>query len=349
MYKLILFIFLFSQSVFAQFKFKGIVSESYYGGRAYLSLIKDCNKADLFITEDILQDCNISGNGEFEFSGDFLEEDNRIYKIHIDHCNEPISDYKHLINHCAYSREVVFIANNKDQIYFPVNPLSQILCDLEQSSNVNSSALIKLQDYEEVLLTKLQFSKNDFQRQNIYKSYFKNIQKYSETFKEPLVELYAYYMYAKDNSISAEAYIQDLKINNTYYDLLLEKLQKKYPNSHYTVLYNNKLQKDKYPYIKSKQTIFETLTYVLVGLLIIALIIIYKLNGKRNEVKVESVIDYRKSLTAQEQKVFELMLSHSNKEIAAELFISISTVKTHINNIYNKLSISSRKDIEKFM
>ena len=33
-----------------------------------------------------------------------------------------------------------------------------------------------------------------------------------------------------------------------------------------------------------------------------------------------------------------------NKQIADELFISLSTVKTHINNIYKVLKVSNRKD-----
>ena len=36
----------------------------------------------------------------------------------------------------------------------------------------------------------------------------------------------------------------------------------------------------------------------------------------------------------------------SNKEIASELFISLSTVKTHINNLYKKLDVSSRDDLK---
>ncbi len=54
----------------------------------------------------------------------------------------------------------------------------------------------------------------------------------------------------------------------------------------------------------------------------------------------------REKLTTQEQKIYELIKAkYSNKEIAAELYISISTVKTHVNNIYKKLGISSRKQI----
>jgi len=33
----------------------------------------------------------------------------------------------------------------------------------------------------------------------------------------------------------------------------------------------------------------------------------------------------------------------SNKEIAALHFVEVSTVKTHINNLYNKLGVSNRK------
>ncbi|WP_106792296.1 response regulator transcription factor [Aquimarina sp. Aq78] len=51
-------------------------------------------------------------------------------------------------------------------------------------------------------------------------------------------------------------------------------------------------------------------------------------------------------LSKQEKAVKNLIISgKSNKEIANELFISLSTVKTHITNIYSKLNISSRQDL----
>ena len=34
----------------------------------------------------------------------------------------------------------------------------------------------------------------------------------------------------------------------------------------------------------------------------------------------------------------------SNKDIAAENFVELSTVKTHINNIYAKLGVNSRRE-----
>ena len=50
-------------------------------------------------------------------------------------------------------------------------------------------------------------------------------------------------------------------------------------------------------------------------------------------------------LTAKEIQILCLIgEGKSNKEIASIHFIELSTVKTHINNIYCKLSISSRRE-----
>ena len=49
-------------------------------------------------------------------------------------------------------------------------------------------------------------------------------------------------------------------------------------------------------------------------------------------------------LTKQEQTILEHILDDkTNKDIAEVLFVSVSTVKTHINSIYKKLNVSSRE------
>ena len=53
------------------------------------------------------------------------------------------------------------------------------------------------------------------------------------------------------------------------------------------------------------------------------------------------------NLTKQEQNILALILENkSNKEIAEILFVSVSTIKTHINNIFKKLNVQSREEIK---
>jgi ATP/maltotriose-dependent transcriptional regulator MalT len=48
-------------------------------------------------------------------------------------------------------------------------------------------------------------------------------------------------------------------------------------------------------------------------------------------------------LSGRELEVLALVASGmSNKKIAGRLFVSVSTVKTHINNLYRKLGTRSR-------
>ncbi|MFT3827878.1 MAG: LuxR C-terminal-related transcriptional regulator [Chitinophagaceae bacterium] len=50
-------------------------------------------------------------------------------------------------------------------------------------------------------------------------------------------------------------------------------------------------------------------------------------------------------LTNRELEVLQLIAEgKTNKEIAAAQFVEISTIKTHVNNIYGKLAISNRKE-----
>lgn len=54
-------------------------------------------------------------------------------------------------------------------------------------------------------------------------------------------------------------------------------------------------------------------------------------------------------LSMRQREVFDLIIQgKSNKEITAELHIELSTLKTHINQIYKILGIKSRKETRSF-
>ncbi|RDV82532.1 response regulator transcription factor [Ammonifex thiophilus] len=66
--------------------------------------------------------------------------------------------------------------------------------------------------------------------------------------------------------------------------------------------------------------------------------------GTAKELNQVNLAQY--NLTPREREVFNLLVKkYSNREIARELFISESTVKTHVRNIFRKIGAKSRNTI----
>lgn len=74
--------------------------------------------------------------------------------------------------------------------------------------------------------------------------------------------------------------------------------------------------------------------------------------SKDNKIDLNKLqqIDELKVLTPRELEVYyHMVLGLNNKMISKELFISENTVKTHISHIYNKLDISNRNQLKKYI
>lgn len=53
------------------------------------------------------------------------------------------------------------------------------------------------------------------------------------------------------------------------------------------------------------------------------------------------------SLTDRQKEVYDLIIAgKSNKEIMSDLFIELSTLKSHINQIYKKLDVKNRSELK---
>ncbi|WP_299535212.1 helix-turn-helix transcriptional regulator [Ulvibacterium sp.] len=131
----------------------------------------------------------------------------------------------------------------------------------------------------------------------------------------------------------------DITENPDYYMQLLTKLKKSDINRSDYLFLENKLAflttevvESKY---KTSKLIIGFLGFTIIGLVLF----FFWIRRERNGLP-------KVGLSRQERNIQGLILQgKSNKEIANELFISLSTVKTHITNIYSKLHVSSREEL----
>tara|TARA_Y100001001_G_scaffold162729_1_gene189995 strand:+ start:1744 stop:2430 length:687 start_codon:yes stop_codon:yes gene_type:complete len=132
---------------------------------------------------------------------------------------------------------------------------------------------------------------------------------------------------------------RDIAENPSYYSGLLEELKaSNIPPLEYLFL------EEKLAYI-NQEAVTEKLKWsrwLNVGLVTLVVILGFTIFWKRKN-QDNNILP---ELSKQETLVRNLILQgKSNKEIATELFISLSTVKTHITNIYSKMNVANRREL----
>jgi DNA-binding NarL/FixJ family response regulator len=106
------------------------------------------------------------------------------------------------------------------------------------------------------------------------------------------------------------------------------------------------IQLSKFSIVKGK----SSLEYIIAAVAIVFFFVGLYINKRKNQSKTSSVtsdIDTQKiedlGLSKREYEVLcKIAKGHSNKEIASLLFVSESTIKTHVSNVYSKLNVKRR-------
>jgi DNA-binding CsgD family transcriptional regulator len=86
--------------------------------------------------------------------------------------------------------------------------------------------------------------------------------------------------------------------------------------------------------------------YIYLLIIVSALILVffgYRVYKQRKAAKISMMLSHREASIAR-----FILNGNTNKEIAIQLNIELSTVKTHVNNIYTKLKVANRKGLSKY-
>ena len=127
----------------AQYSFSGYIDQDRWNNTVYLSVVEDYRKLNGVYNEQIIAKAIADSSGFFEFSGNILDEANRIYRIHVDKCSETEQDINHFNGHCSDSKALIFIANNNDVLELPFSFDNQVFCNIK-STNPKANAIAKI-------------------------------------------------------------------------------------------------------------------------------------------------------------------------------------------------------------
>ena len=200
----------------------------------------------------------------------------------------------------------------------------EMLPNKTYTSDLISKERQKFKDFE----TKLKRSKKaPLEKQNQLKSYTR------DSLQILTVKLFAIKVLDEKKLLN-----RDIAENTKYYQNLLIELKKSTINQADYFFLEERVNYIIAENLEERVQQSNWLIYGLAFLVLLLIVVIVWLLKKK----------YRKvpDLSKQETTIKNLIQQgKSNKEIASELFISLSTVKSHITNIYSKLNVRNRREL----
>ncbi|PKP25597.1 MAG: helix-turn-helix transcriptional regulator [Bacteroidetes bacterium HGW-Bacteroidetes-2] len=249
----------------AQYSFSGYVNLEEWQDHVYLSVVEDYRKMNAVYEDQILCEIKADSTGYFSFTGNELANENKIYRIHVSKCKSEIQKENPYDVSCKTIKQVLFIAKNKDSLFFPLSFDSQTFCKIE-TNNPKSLSIMRVDSLkEEMKFVYNEFTTEENRKENNEK-WFKTIQEIGSKSQEPLIEIYIYTFLSDRENNFHSYYLQDLK-TNSYYKKLQKRLVNTYPNSSYTKQYQGELLGDTFMQtgkIERKTTFWEYLMYFLI-------------------------------------------------------------------------------------
>lgn len=256
----------------------------------------------------------IGKDGSFAFNKKYISESNKLYRLSIKRIRKVIND--------TVKKEVNFILSNKDLIKFKKG--KKLFANFETTNNAQLEWQ-KFKSFESNLVGQYLSSEEMIMPR---KGYVK------DSLQILMVKLIGIKQLENKQLLDT-----DIAQNEMYYLSLLSELQASDLDPLAYAFLEKKLAYLANVYLEKE---LQQSRWINFGLLFMVLLLGFtaiKMRSKRQE----SMISV---LSKQEKTVRNLILQgKSNKDIANELFISLSTVKTHITNIYSKLNVANRQEL----
>lgn len=320
-FNILLFILTVCQNAIAEPFIKGKMNIDITWQRVvYLSLIPSFDQLNSMSNQMIIESSEMDESGRFLFETDYLPTENHIYRIHLSKKGDPPAS---LILGGKDENHLFLIANNKSNLLIETLNSETLFGNVEISGSLPAKML---REIDEMLLfaDTANFNSTSLKRELMEKALDEKLRQFADTCSFPLVALYALYKTDFESNIAE---------NPVFYNRFLEKWEDE--KSSYFEEFRKAIPREN---VRPNDSIL----FGFAGLVLGAMLTFFILKRKPKKPVLSE------TLTVQERKIFSLIeAGKSNKEISSELNIEISTVKSHVNNLYSKLKINSRKEIMK--
>ena len=308
-----------TQNVNAASFIKGrIDTDSTWQRVVYLSIISNFDQLHSMSNQMIIESSELDEAGRFLFETDYLPAENYIYRIHLSKKGDPPAS---LIIGGKDENHLFLIANNKSNLQIE-NQSDESLFGNVEIDGFQPARMLREIDEMVFFVDTANFNSTSLKRELMKKALDEKLRQFADSCSSPLVALYALYKTDFESNIGE---------NPAFYNRFLEKWKDE--KSPYFEEFRKAIP------VQSKKHNYSIL-FGLAGLLFGAILTFLILKRKPQKPEPAEI------LTIQERKIYSMIQSgKSNKEISNELNIEISTVKSHVNNLYSKLKINSRKEI----
>ncbi len=324
---------------FSAYKIEGKVNmKGEWQNQIYLATIDKLDDYFSANAEFVINVAEIDKDGNFKFEGDILPDRFQFYRIYL--LKEEHSEF----NACLYEggeehNFIHIILNNHSQLKITADastyaPFGDYLVEGDAQNHLMKKLTSMV--YPSYLFYEIRFpSELKYSQDKLMKDLFV----FSDTCSNALVSLAA---------INNTDYDRYFTYNTEAYESIGNQMKKEQPDHPYTRDFQRKLRYYADDGFSESNWLFKGLA-LLFGLSTFILGYLYvKLRKKKQGPKLEPVpnVDHSvKSLTPQELKILaHIQNGKSNKEIASELYIEVSTVKSHINKLYGKLKVKNRSE-----
>lgn len=299
-----------------------------WDSKIYLSYIPSFNDLYLLSPTTIISDATIDRFGYFSLDISFLPEEENLFRLHV-------------VKKGDSPNSLILGGNNENHTFIIANGYSKLEINAQRSSNppfkeikVNGSQsntsflqITKIVSVMDSLILESNSAKSEF----IKDQFNIELLHVADTSSNPLVSLYALYNADFKSIFDAKT------------DFFMSFL-KKWENQENT--YFNAFRNDLPKLPQETQKKNEVAGASSLPIIIFVSIILFASIGflmwkrlKKSSVKLNS-------LSVQERKILTFLKNGAtNQEISEEFNIGISTVKSHVSNIFKKLNVKSRKDL----